>query len=130
MAICPICKKRWNNKFTKEYNFIDTLMYCSTKCDRSRKRKMGEYIHIWDKERKRWMPEHRLIMEKHLGRKLKDNIELVHHRNGDKVDNRLKNLQLLVNSNHCSGIETIHSEDICKLLYKVEKLEKELGIKQ
>ena len=125
MAICPVCLKRWDNKFTRKYNFIDTLMYCSTKCDRSRKRKISEYIYIWDKKRKQWSPEHRLIMENKLGRKLK-NGELVHHRNGKKDDNRLKNLQLLVNSSHCSGIETIHSEDICKLLYKVENLEKQL----
>jgi len=126
MPICPACKKKWSNPFTRKYNFIDTPMYCSTKCDRSRKKKVGEYVYIWDKNRKRWMPEHRLIMEKYLERKLKDGIELVHHRNGKKDDNCLNNLQLLVNSNHCSGIETIHSEDICKLLYKVENLEQQL----
>lgn len=42
---------------------------------------------------------HRVVMEQHLGRKLKPS-EHIHHRNGEYGDNRIENLEIMNNSNH------------------------------
>jgi len=43
--------------------------------------------------------EHRTIAEIKLGRKLRKG-EIVHHKNGDKRDNRISNLQVMTQSEH------------------------------
>lgn len=43
--------------------------------------------------------EHRYVMEQHLKRRLAPN-EIVHHKNGIKIDNRLDNLQVMTQAEH------------------------------
>lgn len=43
--------------------------------------------------------KHRLVMEEHIGRYLNDD-EVVHHKNKNRADNRLENLELMTSKEH------------------------------
>lgn len=56
---------------------------------------------------------HRLLMEQHLGRKL-DTTELIHHINGDGLDNRIENLKVVSPNNHMHEHRTLIHTDTHK----------------
>ena len=69
--------------------------------------------------------QHRMVVEKHLGRKLK-NEEIVHHMNGVKTDNRIENLSVCNNHTHHLFIKELR--DRIKFLEdKLELIEMQKG---
>lgn len=55
------------------------------------------YIYIWIDDD--YIAEHTHVMQQHIGRKLTPD-EVVHHKNRDRGDNRLENLELMTKRDH------------------------------
>lgn len=67
-------------------------------------------------QRKYYVLEHILVMEEHLGRYLTD-IEVVHHRDGNRLNNNISNLQLFPNSSEHIKYEMMCRDFVKKLLF-------------
>lgn len=55
------------------------------------------YRHL--KHGDKWIREHRIVMQEHLGRELTSD-EVVHHKDKDKLNNDISNLEVMTNEEH------------------------------
>ena len=93
---CERCgKKFWVRPSEDRRGYI--RKYCSNYCYAPTKR--GKAISIDGYYVINRIKVHRLIMEKHIGRKLLST-EIVHHINQNKLDNRFSNLLIVSRSEH------------------------------
>lgn len=67
--------------------------------------------------------EHRLVMANHLGRPLEPT-EHVHHLNGNKIDNRIENLEITTNQRHI-WLHTKERQQFSKLQNRIFETELE-----
>lgn len=88
----------------KEANRVNNSGSGNPKWNEGRSIRTGSYIEIYSPDHPnahtdKYVYEHRLVMEKELGRYLESH-EVVHHINGIKHDNRIKNLLLTNRVDH------------------------------
>lgn len=104
--ICSVenCKgKQHSNGFCGKHNarykrYGDPLKICRAEPGKGRFINTQGYVDLFKPEHKNskrggYILEHRYVMSLALGRPLNDK-EYVHHKNGNKLDNRLENLEL------------------------------------
>ena len=102
---CPTCGKAFNRTL-KQVNVVvkrSGRWRCQACMMRARNTANAKPIgstrrtnkgYIVEKTEAGWVMQHVVVMERHLGRKIRVGIEAVHHINEIKTDNRLDNLEL------------------------------------
>lgn len=93
---CSICGKE---RYFPQYRLKATAIFCSKECQWESMRKEKQPIYCQSHRNGKRVQIHRLIMEGIIERPLL-RTEVVHHKNGNRRDNSIENLQLMTNTEH------------------------------
>ena len=100
---CLTCKKQINSPSYRPRKYCSNICYAKLNKGDGHYRYKGGSLHkdgykVIYISGKRTL-EHRHIMEEHIKRTLEKD-EVLHHKNGNKLDNRIKNLEIVNRSEH------------------------------
>jgi len=88
-----------HNTIRSEQKFLSDEVYASGYEEFPYACKYGEYIVLLDSDFKIRKGEHRFLIQKHLDREL-SKAEIVHHKDGNKLNNDLENLEVMDRKTH------------------------------
>ena len=126
-TVCNYCGTRFYRKESHVGPFCSHPCYAAAKTRDAKERKIFQgYVYVRARDdvamsmadKSGYVREHRLVMAKHLGRSLRPGEE-VHHKNANRQDNRIENLELRQTGRHPgTAVSELLTDDLIAELAK------------
>lgn len=120
MKTCGHCGQQYAKRTSEAYWQFKARVYCSRRCRGLAENPRKDPSEFKARYRKvktpdgRNMLEHRWVMEQYVGRRL-ERWEQVHHRNHNRLDNRIENLELVTSAEHGERHTVLPTTKACEV---------------